>query len=137
MSFRHIPFPVLILLGCVTLVWALHTPRRSPPAQEVQDDPDGKRDAARNQPPAQSWTGVVSDSNCGAKHAVAGDEAAQCVSECITNGAKYVLVSDGSLYQVSPQDQFAAYAGKSVTVSGSLDGDTIAIITVSPVQHQK
>ncbi len=78
----------------------------------------------------KSWTGTVSDSNCGAKHAVASDEAAKCVAGCVSKGAKYTLVSKGKVYQVDPQDKFADFAGKSVKVTGTMSGDAITATSV-------
>jgi len=126
-----------MLLGCVTLVWAVQPNRRSPQGQQLELGPEGGQTVAQTQRDGLSWTGVVSDSNCGAKHARPSDQAAQCVSQCVASGAKYVLVSGGSVFQVDPQNQLAAYAGKSITVQGSLRGDTITVATVSPVQQQK
>ncbi|MGH9433242.1 MAG: hypothetical protein ACRD3T_17060 [Terriglobia bacterium] len=137
MHLRHIPFPVLMFLGCVTLVWAVQQPRHSAQAQQLSRDAERNPAAAQTPTAGQSWTGVVSDSNCGAKHAAASDRAAQCVSRCVASGAKYVLVSAGSVFQIDPQDQFATYAGKAVSVQGSLHGDTITAATVSPVPQQK
>ena len=78
----------------------------------------------------RSWKGVVSDSNCGAKRSTAGAASAKCVAKCVSGGAKYVLVSDGKVYQLDAQDKFADYAGKSVTVTGSEDGGTITVASV-------
>jgi hypothetical protein len=78
----------------------------------------------------RAFVGTVSDSNCGAKHAKASDEAAQCVAKCVTGGAKYALVSHGKVYQLDAQDKFADFAGKSVKVMGSLSGDTITVSSV-------
>jgi hypothetical protein len=74
--------------------------------------------------------GTVSDEHCGAKHAKASDEAAQCVAKCVQGGAKYVLVSHGKVYQLDPQDKFADYAGKSVKVTGTVSGTTITAQSV-------
>lgn len=79
---------------------------------------------------ADSWSGTVSDSHCGAKHAVASEAAEKCVAHCVENGAKYVLVSEGKVYNVEPQDKFAGLAGKSVTVTGTLKEDSITVDSV-------
>jgi hypothetical protein len=73
----------------------------------------------------KSWTGVVSDSHCGTKHSTPSEQATTCVSKCVSNGAEYVLVSGGKIHRVSPQEKFRDYAGKSVTVSGTLSKGTI------------
>jgi hypothetical protein len=78
----------------------------------------------------KSWTGTVSDSHCGAKHAVASDAAASCVAKCVEGGAKYVLVSGGKVYQLDAQDKFADFAGKSVKVTGTMKGDAITVESV-------
>ena len=83
---------------------------------------------------SQTWTGTVSDSHCGARHAVASEKAAACVARCVKGGAKYVLVSGGKVYQLDAQDKFTDYAGKSVKVTGSLQGDTIAVESVEAAQ---
>ena len=79
----------------------------------------------------KTFTGVVSDSHCGAKHAAASDGAAQCVEHCVSGGAKYILVSKGKVYQVDDQDKFKGLGGKNVTVTGSLNDDTITVTSVA------
>ena len=86
---------------------------------------------------AQSWTGTVSDSNCGTKHSTPSAAAAKCVAACVTKGAKYVLVSNGKVYSVMPQDKFADFAGQSVKVTGSMDGDTITADSVKAAGKNK
>jgi hypothetical protein len=83
---------------------------------------------------SQTWTGTVSDSRCGTKHAVASEKSAACVIRCVKHGAKYVLVSEGKVYQLDAQDKFTDFAGKSVKVTGSLQGDTIAVESVEAAQ---
>jgi hypothetical protein len=78
----------------------------------------------------QTWTGVVSDSMCGAKHSAASDEATACVNKCVSGGAKYALVVGDKVYQLSPQDKFKDFAGKSVKVTGTVDGENITAQTV-------
>lgn len=79
---------------------------------------------------SKSWTGVVSDSMCGAKHATASDEAAGCVAKCVQGGSKYVLVSGGKVYELDAQDKFKDFAGKSVKVTGAMKGDAITVASV-------
>lgn len=81
-------------------------------------------------------TGVVSDSHCGAKHAAASQQAATCVGKCVAGGASYVLVADGKVYQLDAQDKFKDLAGKSVTVTGTVEGDKLAVDTVAEATGQ-
>ncbi len=86
----------------------------------------------------QSWTGVISDSNCGLKHSTASDEAAACVAKCVSNGAKYVLVTGGKMYQLEPQTKISSkMAGREVKVTGSLSGDTITISSAAAAAAAK
>lgn len=85
---------------------------------------------------ANVWYGVVSDSMCGAKHSRTSAAAVACVKKCVAGGASYVLVSKGTVYQVTPQDKFADFAGKRVRVHGALSGTTITADSVTPVTHK-
>jgi hypothetical protein len=77
---------------------------------------------------AQTWTGTVSDTQCGAtKHDAA------CIEKCVAAGAKYVLVSKDKVYMLDPQDKFKGMGGKRVKVTGTLKGtDAITVTSVSP-----
>ncbi|MHB8655093.1 MAG: hypothetical protein ACYDA9_14585 [Terriglobia bacterium] len=79
---------------------------------------------------SKSWTGTVSDEHCGAKHAMAGDAATECVKKCAAGGAKYVLASRGKVYQLEPQDMFAEHAGHKVKVTGEMKAGTITATNV-------
>jgi hypothetical protein len=87
--------------------------------------------------PAKSWTGTVSDSNCGVKHAAASDKAAECVKSCVAKGGKYVLVSKGKVYQLDAQDKFADFAGQSVKVTGTAAGMDITVASVEAAPAKK
>jgi len=75
--------------------------------------------------------GTVSDSHCGAKHATASDQAMHCVEHCVSGGATYVLVSEGKVYKLDAQDKFKGMGGKSVTVTGTVSGDSITVTSVA------
>ena len=79
-----------------------------------------------------SWTGYISDSQCGVKGA--NDGAAECTNKCVKeHGAKYVFVNDADkkVYVVDAQDKVAAHAGHHVTVKGSVDGETLKLTSIS------
>ncbi|MDD5543740.1 MAG: DUF5818 domain-containing protein [Acidobacteriia bacterium] len=80
-----------------------------------------------------SWSGVISDSHCGAMHNKASQKASDCVEKCVKGGNQYVLVNsqDGKVYKLDPQDQAKGHGGHEVTVSGSLDGDTIHVTSIT------
>jgi hypothetical protein len=79
-----------------------------------------------------TWTGYISDSQCGVKGA--NDKHADCAGKCVKeHGAKYVFVNDADkkVYAINDQDKVAAHAGHHVTVTGTVDGDTLKLGTVS------
>ena len=79
-----------------------------------------------------SWTGYISDSQCGVKGA--NDGAAECTTKCVKeHGAKYVFVNDADkkIYVVDAQDKVAAHAGHHVTVKGSVDGENLKLTSIS------
>ena len=79
-----------------------------------------------------SWTGYISDSACGAKGA--NDKHAECAAKCVKEkGAKYVFVNDvdHKVYAIDAQDKVAEHAGHHVTVTGSVDGDSMKVASVA------
>ena len=79
-----------------------------------------------------TWTGYISDSECGAKGA--NEKHADCAAKCvIEHGAKYVFVNDADkkVYAIDAQDKVAAHAGHHVTVTGSVTGDALKLGTIS------
>lgn len=73
---------------------------------------------------AQTLTGVITDTHCGAKGHMG--PAAECVAGCIKHGAKYALASKGKVYVIDPQEMAAEHpGGSSVRVKGTVEGDTI------------
>ncbi len=79
---------------------------------------------------AAEWTGYIADQMCAAKQgAKAASEAhAGCAERCIKGGSAAVLVTaDGKVYKIADQDKVTAHAGKKVTVTGKIDGDTITV----------
>ena len=85
----------------------------------------------------KTYSGVVSDSNCGMKHAKGGDEAAACIAKCVSGGAKYTLISGKKSYNLEPQDKFSNFAGKHVRLKGTLSGDMITASDVSAATAAK
>jgi hypothetical protein len=73
---------------------------------------------------ADSWTGWISDSGCGAKGTSAEHKA--CALKCVKGGAKYVFVNSATKDVVPIANQDAVKEdnlGKEVKVSGTLTDD--------------
>ncbi|MEO8663336.1 MAG: hypothetical protein ABI693_33070 [Bryobacteraceae bacterium] len=80
---------------------------------------------------AAEWTGYISETKCGAKHADASDGSIKCVTGCIKGGASAVLVVDGRVVAIHNTDAVpAALYGKKVTVSGEMSGDAVHVAKI-------
>jgi len=81
--------------------------------------------AQSGQPHSGSWSGTIVYSSCNA------DEAFAESPECFKNapGAKLALYDDTNrvMYSLDPQEAAAGHLGASVTVHGTLDGDSIHV----------
>ncbi len=83
---------------------------------------------------SQTYTGEVSDSMCGAKHAM-GDKAA-CTRACVKKGSSYALVVGDKVYTLKTEDkknlaELDKLAGTNAKVTGSAEGDTINVSKVA------
>ncbi len=93
--------------------------------------------------PARSGTtntfrGEVTDTFCAqngshtemmAKMTSMGRDKETCAKECAKIGAKYVLYDEAQkrVYKLDDQAKAAAFAGKTVRVSGTVEGDAIRV----------
>jgi len=86
---------------------------------------------------AQTFTGEVSDSMCGAKHMM--ENKADCTRACISKGSSYALVVGDKVYKLNTSDKAAldklnTLAGEQAKVTGTADGDTIEVSKVTPAK---
>lgn len=99
-------------------------------------------------PPRQShqsqmttvYSGVVTDSMCGAKHTMGGSSPAACVHMCVAGGSDYALVVGQKIYTLATHNnaqlkELYKYAAKRVEVRGTLKGDTLTVHSVRPAAH--
>ena len=83
---------------------------------------------------SQTFTGEVSDAMCGAKHMMEGSKA-DCAKACVGKGSNYALVVADKVYTLQTTnkaviDQLSQLAGEQAKVTGTADGDTIAVSKV-------
>lgn len=78
-----------------------------------------------------AWSGVLVTSACNA------DEAFNESPECFKNvpGAKVALYDDTNrvMYSLEPQDKVTGHLGDTVTARGTLDEDTIQVVSIEPM----
>jgi Protein of unknown function (DUF5818) len=82
-------------------------------------------------PPRQKFTGIITDGMCAqADHSQMrmGPTDAECTIACVqTHGALYVLYDGKQAYTLNDQRTPEKFAGKKVTVTGTLDAATKTI----------
>ena len=78
---------------------------------------------------AADVSGYIVDKNCSGNKAMLGNE--DCAKRCIGRGAPAVLATeDGQVYTIANQDKVKELAGKKVTVTGKVEGDSITVDSV-------
>ena len=88
----------------------------------------------------QTWTGKISDSDCGAKHKSAAEHGGKAMSDhdcavaCVKGGGKYVFVTKGKVHPIDNQDfsGLEEHAGHNVKLTGDMQSQ--GTIKVSGVQ---
>ena len=84
---------------------------------------------------SQSFSGTISDSMCGAHHAMANASPAVCTRACVKKGADYALVVGSKVYTLKGDAaQLDKYAGDKVTVMGEASGSTITVKSIAPAK---
>jgi hypothetical protein len=82
---------------------------------------------------AQTFTGEVSDSMCGAKHGM--PDKAACTRSCVKKGSNYALVVGDKVYTLQADDanktKLDQLAGEQAKVTGTAGGDTIEVSKVT------
>src|SRR5579862_1663254 len=81
----------------------------------------------------QTFTGELGDAMCGSKH-MEGTPA-ECTRSCVAHGSKFALIVGEKIYILDTSNDAALktldkQAGKNVTVTGTLNGDTIEVRSV-------
>jgi len=83
---------------------------------------------------AETFTGVVTDTMCGAKHTM-GQPDEKCVQMCVKGSSEYALFDGQNVYKLSDQKTPAKFAAQKVKVTGTLDAKT-KTIKVSAMEAQ-
>lgn len=78
--------------------------------------------------------GTISDSMCGSKHMVAGDDA-KCARTCVKNGSHYVLLVGNEIHELTGKDEdLDKLAGERVEVTGIMaSSEAIRLSSVRPL----
>lgn len=83
----------------------------------------------------ESFTGVITDTMCGAKHTMMKDQPDdKCVKMCVKGSSEYALFDGKNVFKLSDQSKPAKFAAQKVKVTGTLDRNTktIKVTAIEP-----
>jgi hypothetical protein len=84
---------------------------------------------------ADTFTGVITDTMCGAKHGMMKNQPDdQCVKMCTKGQSAYALFDGTNVIKLSDQKTPAKFAAQKVKVTGTLDAktNTIKVSSIEP-----
>jgi hypothetical protein len=83
---------------------------------------------------AQTYTGVITDTLCGAQHNMKGHSDADCAKMCAKASGQYALFDGQKVLKLSDQRTPAKYAAQKVKATGTLDPKTnvIKVLSIEP-----
>jgi len=82
----------------------------------------------------QTWRGFITDTHCGTNCQVKKDMTPdkKCVDRCVREGSKYGLWVGHHVYELEPQSKAARFSARDVSVTGTLESETIHIDSIEP-----
>ena len=86
----------------------------------------------------QTFTGVITDTLCGAGHAMMKAQSdASCVKLCVKGSGQYALFDGQNVLKLSDQNTPAKFAAQKVKVVGTYDEKTktIKVASIEPVSR--
>ena len=88
---------------------------------------------AADSPRIRVFSGLITDDHCAARHEMdSGMGPTECTKMCVRNGSRYVLVAGDKRYALEgSESQFDGLAGQRASVAGTLEGDTIKVVSIS------
>jgi len=108
--------------------------QNSAPAVPQHSDQQDQAPAAPQHSDLTTFTGLVTDSRCGARHQRhSGMTPEDCARDCIRNGGTYILVNGDHRYILSGgEESLNKLLGTRATIVGTLDGGTISVTSAGP-----
>jgi hypothetical protein len=133
----HVWIGTLALAGAVCYASALFV--TTPPAAGGASKAQQSSTAPQSSPAAPSvaeqsqiYDGVITDTQCGARHsAPLAETAAECTRVCVHSGDRFALVDGDKMYVLEGEPlALKRAAGERVRIAGTLNGNTISVTSV-------
>lgn len=86
---------------------------------------------------SETFTGVITDTMCGAKHSMMKDQPdEQCITMCVKGSSQYALFDGKNVVKLSDQKKPAKFAAQRVRVTGTFDSKskTIKVESIEAVE---
>jgi hypothetical protein len=85
---------------------------------------------------AETWSGTITDANCGAKHADASEKSQTCAKRCVKGGAAAVLVVGDKVikFDDASKAKIADFVGQKVQITGEMKDDTVTVASVKAAE---
>jgi hypothetical protein len=103
-------------------------------AQAQQSDRQNDAPAAPQHSDLTTFSGLVTDSYCGARHLRHSNLSPEdCARMCLRNGATYVLVDGDHRYKLSGNEEsLSKLLGTRASITGTRQGETISVSAAGP-----
>ena len=85
---------------------------------------------------SETFTGVVTETMCGAKHTMMKDQPDdKCIKMCVKGSSEYALFDGQNVFKLSDQSKPAKFSAQKVKVTGTLDQKTkiIKVTSIEPL----
>jgi hypothetical protein len=85
---------------------------------------------------SETFTGVVTETMCGAKHTMMKDQPDdKCIKMCVKGSSEYALFDGQNVFKLSDQTKPARFSAQKVKVTGTLDqkNKTIKVTSIEPL----
>jgi hypothetical protein len=85
----------------------------------------------------ETFTGVITDTLCGAKHSMKGHTDADCVKMCVKGPGQFALFDGENVFKLSDQKNPAKFEAQRVKVVGVYDEktQTIKVSSIEPISQ--
>jgi hypothetical protein len=111
-----------IVLAILSATTAMALTARGVPAAVGADAPNGPK----------TFTGVITDTSCAARHPASDKNAAECTRECVKKGAKYALAAGDNAYLLDGDAaEVDRLSGQRVQVVGILEGRVVTVNSIA------
>lgn len=122
----------IVLVGGIACALALLFAALGAVAGAAAGEPESGQRESPTAVRLQIFEGVLTDTQCGAKHSAAiGKAPADCTRACVHGGEQFALVDGDALYVIEGDPAvLRGAAGQRVRISGTLSGKKISVSSV-------